>query len=168
MPIDHQVLLAKLSHFNFSTSALNWMTSHLADRKQCVVVNGVKSPYIDCTTYLDLFCFVCILKIFFFWGLQWFSCSVVCWRCCHLHTQKKPCSSISNTYRCHGSSSNMVHHLMFITKGKKKKTPCMMFSKLLTVFEHSGVFVGGEEIALVTEVKYLGDILNSTLFQEAH
>lgn len=44
----------------------------------------------------------------------------------------------------------------------------MMFSKLLTVFEHSGVFVGGEEIALVTEVKYLEVILNSTLFQEAH
>lgn len=62
MPIDHQVLLAKLSHFNFSTSALNWMTSHLADRKQCVVVNGVKSPYIDCTTYMDLFCFLCILN----------------------------------------------------------------------------------------------------------
>lgn len=44
----------------------------------------------------------------------------------------------------------------------------MMFSKLLTLFEHSGVFVGGEEIALVTEVKYLGVILNLTLSQEAH
>ena len=46
--IDHRVLLTKLSKCNFSTQALNWFRSYLADREQCVVVGGVKSLYLDC------------------------------------------------------------------------------------------------------------------------
>ena len=46
--VDHRVLLTKLSKLNFSTQALNWFRSYLANTKQCVVLGGVKSPYLDC------------------------------------------------------------------------------------------------------------------------
>lgn len=46
--VDHQILLTKLSKFNFSAQALDWFGSYLADRKQCVVVDGVRSPCLDC------------------------------------------------------------------------------------------------------------------------
>lgn len=46
--VDHQLLLTKLSKFNFSAQALDWFGSYLADRKQCVLVDGVRSPCLDC------------------------------------------------------------------------------------------------------------------------
>lgn len=46
--IDHKILLRKLSYqFNFSKEALKWVSSYLTDRKQCVILNGVRSSYKD-------------------------------------------------------------------------------------------------------------------------
>ena len=46
--IDHNILLRKLRYqFNFSSDALSWILSYLTGRKQCVVLNGVRSPYLD-------------------------------------------------------------------------------------------------------------------------
>ena len=36
--INHDLLIAKLTHFNFSNSALCWMKSYLSDRKQAVQI----------------------------------------------------------------------------------------------------------------------------------
>uniref|UniRef100_A0A3B3ZBG8 Reverse transcriptase domain-containing protein n=1 Tax=Periophthalmus magnuspinnatus TaxID=409849 RepID=A0A3B3ZBG8_9GOBI len=46
--VNHTVLLSKLYYFNFSDSAIKWMASYLSNRKQCTVVNGVKSSFVDC------------------------------------------------------------------------------------------------------------------------
>ena len=44
--VDHQVLLTKLTYFNFSADSIQWVRSYLSNRKQCVLVNGTKSPYL--------------------------------------------------------------------------------------------------------------------------
>ncbi len=46
--VIHNILLAKLTHYNFSEQAIKWMKSYLLNRKQCVIVNGVESPYLEC------------------------------------------------------------------------------------------------------------------------
>lgn len=45
--VNHQVLLSKLTYFNFSEQALRWMNSYLSSRKQCVCVSNTKSPLLD-------------------------------------------------------------------------------------------------------------------------
>ncbi len=48
--VNHNVLISKLSKFNFSSKVLEWMSSYLSDRKQCVKVDGiVLSGNITCT-----------------------------------------------------------------------------------------------------------------------
>ena len=42
--IDHNILLHRLEHaFGIRGTALSWIRSHLSDRVQTVVVNGLKS-----------------------------------------------------------------------------------------------------------------------------
>jgi len=41
--VDHPILLAKLSHLNLPTFALNWIISFLTGRTQVVKINGVVS-----------------------------------------------------------------------------------------------------------------------------
>ena len=43
------LLIAKLTHFNFSNSALCWMKSYLSDRKQAVKIGDSLSSYLTCS-----------------------------------------------------------------------------------------------------------------------
>ena len=43
--VDHTILLQKLEHYGIRGLALNWLTSYLTDRKQCVSINSESSPY---------------------------------------------------------------------------------------------------------------------------
>ncbi len=45
--VDHDILLKKLSKYNFSPEAVDWFRSYLINRKQLVKVNGVKSGLKD-------------------------------------------------------------------------------------------------------------------------
>ena len=47
--IDHHILIQKLKYYGVRGNALNWFISYLSDRKQYVVVNGVKSTT-QCST----------------------------------------------------------------------------------------------------------------------
>ena len=42
--LNHNVLISKLSHFNFSDGALCWMRSYLSNRKQTVQIGNSMSP----------------------------------------------------------------------------------------------------------------------------
>ena len=49
--ISHELLLRKLANlFNFSESAINWISSYLSNRKQPVVFNNSASSFIDVNT----------------------------------------------------------------------------------------------------------------------
>ena len=43
----HKGLLAKLEQIGICDAVLTLLKSYLSDRKQCVVVDGVKSPFLD-------------------------------------------------------------------------------------------------------------------------
>ena len=46
--VNHQILLSKLSSYNFSDEAMKWMESYLTNRKQCVHIGNSYSSYLDC------------------------------------------------------------------------------------------------------------------------
>ncbi len=169
--VDHRVLLAKLSRFNFSTSALKWMGSYLADRKQCVVVSGAKSPYLDCTvgvpqgSILGPILFSLYINDFFDicdgFQAQLYADDAV------IFAPAKSTEEAAQTL-----SAAMVHVQEWLIKSclslNVKQTVCMMFTKQPVKIESSGVFLGGEELVLVTEFKYLGVILDPTLSFRKH
>lgn len=53
--VDHQVLLSKLSHFNFSVEAILWLGSYLSNRKPCVYIYNVKSPCLSSSVGASIF-----------------------------------------------------------------------------------------------------------------
>lgn len=56
--VNHQVLLAKLSNFNFSTDTMKWFKSFLENRKQCVMINRHASRFQQMyRKALDHYCF---------------------------------------------------------------------------------------------------------------
>ena len=48
--VNHNVLISKLSSFNFSNNALKWSESYLMNRIQCVNVSNQKSSALDTLT----------------------------------------------------------------------------------------------------------------------
>ena len=48
--VNHNVLLKKLQVYKFDSIALDWVTSYLYNRKQCIINNDIKSPLEDITT----------------------------------------------------------------------------------------------------------------------
>ena len=48
--VNQNVLLKKLQVYNFDSIALDWVTSYLSNRKQCIINNDIKSPLEDITT----------------------------------------------------------------------------------------------------------------------
>jgi retron-type reverse transcriptase len=49
-PVNHRVLIAKLSSFNFSNNALKWSETYFKNRNQCVNVHNQKSTALDTPT----------------------------------------------------------------------------------------------------------------------
>ncbi len=47
--MNHNILLSKLSKFNFSANALTWIESYLSSRKQCTRISNTCSSFTDCT-----------------------------------------------------------------------------------------------------------------------
>lgn len=45
--VNHQILISKLSYFNFSSNMLKWIKCHLAGRVQCVRVSNETSPFLS-------------------------------------------------------------------------------------------------------------------------
>ena len=169
--VSHQVLLSKLTHFNLSPEAIKWFTSYLSNREQCVSINGIKSPYHTCSVGVPQGSIVGpILFSLFINDLP----DV----CKDVHIQMYADDAVILT---HGKSYAEVSTVLtsvltsvqdWLTDSclllNAKKTVCMAFSKRPVVMESSNVFLGGEELELVSEFKYLGVMLDSTLTFKKH
>ena len=156
-----------MSYFNFSPSAIDWMSSYLSDRVQCVRISGETSPplrnelgvpqgsilgpvlfslYIN---YLQSVCTGC--------EVQMYADDTVI----YVHAKTKAQAAAKR-------SDAMVHVHQWPADSQLylnvKKTVCMFFSKSNTVsYCEPKVYVSGEVIQTVTHFKYLGIILDTTL-----
>ncbi len=64
--VNHQVLLSRLTHFNFSEHTLHWFASYLSGRKQHVAVDGVNSASLEFSQQilaLILYCYLWLLSV---------------------------------------------------------------------------------------------------------
>lgn len=164
--VDHQVLLSRLTHFNFSAHAIEWFKSYLSNRRQFVTVDGVKSPCLDCPVGVPQGSVLGPLLFSLFINTLPNSCQ-------NIHTQMyaddavifTPAKNIQEASRILTSAASDVQD--WLTKSclllNTKKTVCMMFSKRKQTITHSNVFFNGVELELVTDFKYLGVILDPTL-----
>lgn len=48
--VSHELILLKLSSLNIPVNVLLWLKDYFTERKQCVVVNGKNSTYVDVTS----------------------------------------------------------------------------------------------------------------------
>ena len=169
--VSHQVLLSRLTHFNFSPEAIQWFRSYLSNRKQCVSINGIKSPYHTCSVGVPQGSILGPILFSLFINDLPNVCNTV-------HVQMYADDAVILT---HGKSYAEVSTVLtsvltsvqdWLTDSclllNAKKTVCMTFSKRPVVLQSSNVFLCGEELELVSEFKYLGVMLDSTLTFEKH
>ena len=66
--VNHDVLIKKLQVYIFDSITLDWVTSYLSNRKQCMINNDIKSPLEDITAGVpqgDVLCPVLFLLFIF-------------------------------------------------------------------------------------------------------
>ena len=169
--VNHHVLLTKLSHFNFSSDTITWFKSYLSNRKQCVVINSVKSPYVSNPVGVPQ---GSILGPLLF-SLYINDLPDVCPEC---NVQMYADDAV---IFIHGKSVELITASLTCALDKVqiwlstnclllnvKKTVCMLFSKRPVKIERSNVFSMGEELELVSHFRYLGVILDSNLTFKKH
>uniref|UniRef100_A0A669CUH2 Reverse transcriptase domain-containing protein n=1 Tax=Oreochromis niloticus TaxID=8128 RepID=A0A669CUH2_ORENI len=169
--VNHQILLSRLTQFNISSQALQWFASYLSHRKQCVVLDGVKSPYLDCDTGVPQGSFLGPLLFSLFINnlpevcpnifAQMYADDAV------IYTQA---NSVQQVAKDLTAALALMHSwledscLMLNTS----KTVCMYFSKRPLNLKQSNIFLDGVELELAPELKYLGVILDPTLSFKSH
>ena len=146
------MLLTKLTYFNFSANSIQWVRSYLSNRKQCVLVNGTKSPYLVnpvgvpqgsilgpllFSLYINDLPNVCPDL-----NVQMYADDAV------IFVHGKNTEIISS---CLSNNLDKVQHWLNnnCLQLYAKKTVCMMLSKRPVKIEGSNVFLNGAEIELV-------------------
>uniref|UniRef100_A0A8C6TJ76 Reverse transcriptase domain-containing protein n=1 Tax=Neogobius melanostomus TaxID=47308 RepID=A0A8C6TJ76_9GOBI len=169
--VDHQILLSRLTKFNFSEQAVSWMKSYLSTRTHCVTVSGIKSTFLNCEVGVPQGSIL---------GPILFSLYIndLPNICPHFHTQLYADDAViftnakSNSEVSEKLTSAMCCIDEWLSKSclllNSKKTVCMFFSKRPTARTSSNVFIKGEELQIVDKFKYLGVILDSTLSFKNH
>ncbi|OON91327.1 MAG: hypothetical protein ATN33_01430 [Epulopiscium sp. Nele67-Bin001] len=169
--INHDLLIAKLSHFNFSSNALCWMKSYLTDRKQAVQIGDSLSTYLTCSTgvpqgsilgpvlfslYVNNLPDVCRnIK------MQLYADDTVLY--CHANSIQESAAILSGAMvPVSHWLENCCLHLNI------KKTVCMYFSRQSTEGQLPSVIVGGERLDVVDHFKYLGVNFDSNLNFKQH
>ena len=169
--VNHQVLMAKLSHFNFSVDALFWFQSYLSNRTQCVTIDGIKSTHLGnpagvpqgsilgpllFSLYINDLPDICPSL-----NVQMYADDAV------IFTEGKNAETIAAKL-----TSGLLEVKSWLSDTcltlNTKKTVCMMFSKKPKKLIRSHVFYDGTELELVPHFKYLGVVLDSTLSFKKH
>ena len=163
--VNHQVLLSKLSFFNFSKEAINWFNSYLSNRKQSVRIGKSQSTNRDCnigvpqgsilgpilfSLYINDLPSICPTV-----SIQMYADDTVL----YTHAENKQLAADRlNEAMVHVSDwlRNSCLHL------NTSKTVCMFFSRNSTLPDPD-IVVNGNSIQVVSEFKYLGIILDSHL-----
>ena len=168
--VDSQVLLSKLSFFNFSNEAVKWFKSYLTNRKQSVRIGKSQSTYRDCnigvpqgsilgpilfSLYINDLPSVCPTV-----SIQMYADDTV------LYTHAK-----NKQLAADRLNEAMVHVSDWLRSSclhlNTNKTVCMFFSRNSTLPDPD-IVVNGNSIQVVSEFKYLGITLDSHLTFKKH
>ncbi len=165
--VSHNILLYKLSKFNFSKQTSSWFASYLQSREQCVKINLEKSALqqnnmgIPQGSILGLLLFSlyindlpesCVGA-----GCQLYADDTVIYASTKTPTEASEILSSYMNRICHWLHQNRLTLNM-------KKTVSMCFSiKKTSQSENLRVAMQGEEIEKVNEFKFLGVVLDSKL-----
>lgn len=150
--VNHQVLLSRLTRFNFSEHAMHWFASYLSERKQYVTVDGVKSTSLECRIGVPQGSVLGpILFSLFINDLP----------------NQSTSSEVSNSLTCALTCIQewLIKSCLLLNS---KKTVCMMLSKRHLEITNSNVLLNGEELSLVNEFRYLGVTLDPCLSFKKH
>ncbi|KAK0142318.1 putative RNA-directed DNA polymerase from transposon X-element [Merluccius polli] len=168
--VDHQVLLSKLSFFNFSTETVEWMRSYLVNRKQSVRIGNTQSTYLNCnigvpqgsilgpilfSLYINDLPSICPTV-----SIQMYADDTVL----YIHTKNKQLAAEKLT-------AAMVHVSDWLRNSclhlNTNKTVCMFFSRNSTDPD-TDILIKGNSIQVVSQFKYLGITLDSNLTFQKH
>ncbi len=157
--VNHQVLLSRLTHFNFSEHTLHWFASYLSGRKQHVAVDGVNSASLKCHVGVPQGSVLGpILFSLFINNLPnldqnvhtlMYADDVVILR--EAETISEVSTSLTSALSCIQAWLSKSCLLL-----NTKKTVCMMFSKRQLQITNSNLLLNGEELGIVNDFKYLG------------
>ena len=161
--LDHSILLKKLEHYGIRGMALEWFSSYLSNRKQCVSLNGVLSDFKSIThgvpqgSILGPLLFIlyindivnCSEKLFFMLFAGDTNLFVSCREIMHLFDIVNiELSKLSDWFKVNKLSLNV------------KKTNYILFGrKRLTLSETNNICIDGQRIERVERTKFLG-VLN--------
>ena len=169
--VNHKVLLSKLSNFNFSVEARQWVESYLFNRTQTVRINNQQSDTLSLSTGVPqgsilgplLFCLyindlpsVCPEA-----HIQMYADDTVLY--VHGLTKTEVAAKLTKAMLKITAWLNQCCLQLNVSK-----TVGMFFSKTNDCSENPDVLVSGEKLEIVKEFKYLGIILDSNFNFRAH
>ena len=168
--VDHDILIAKLRAIG--VGSIDWFSSYLSDRSQCVEVNGVRSDFrsISCGVPQGSILGPQLFLLY----INDLGISIDC----HLSLY----ADDSALFFAHKDPSIIAHRLSVELTNCSKwlvdnklslhvgKTECLIFGtkRSLKKVESFQVFCGGNAVKRVHEVKYLGVFFDATLSGLTH
>lgn len=170
--VNHQILLAKLSKFNFSSSAIKWTESYLTNRSQAVRINNHHSPFLPLATgvpqgsvlgpllfslYINDLPSVCP-NVF----IQMYADDTVIY--VHAKNTTQAADKLSQTTI--PVKKNWLNQCCL--ELNINKTVAMFFTKSNITNNVTDVFVAREKIKVVNEYKYLGVLIDSKFTFKSH
>lgn len=165
--VNHDILIAKLTKFNFSPNVIAWIKSYLTERKQCVRIGEKISQVVNnCvgvpqgstlgpllfSLYINDLPDACPPTV----SCQMYADDTVIY--VHSRNKKTAGDELSDamTNVANWLTSSCLHLNI-------SKTVCMFFSKSANKEPEPAVLVAGRKLQIVNEYKYLGIVVDSQL-----
>uniref|UniRef100_A0A4W5Q9E1 Reverse transcriptase domain-containing protein n=1 Tax=Hucho hucho TaxID=62062 RepID=A0A4W5Q9E1_9TELE len=168
--VNHQVLIAKLSTFNFSPSAIKWIESYLTGRTQYVSVNNHRSLVLNLRTGVPQGSILGPLLFSLYINdlpsvcpdintLMYADDTVI-----YVHAKTKHLAAAKLTTAMDQITNWLNRSCLQLNVDK---TVGMFFTKRQCNIV-SNITISGQNISIVPQVKYLGVIIDSNLSFKAH
>lgn len=171
--VNHAVMLSKLSCFNFSNTALAWMSSYLSNRRQCVKVGDTLSSVMNCTMGVPQGSVLGPLLFSMYINNLPQHCPQ------DIHLQMYADDTVVWTYAATAALAavKLTAALESITKWLEESGLSLNVSKTKAMFFHkkprkmaptADIFIKGVKVDVVSDFKYLGVVLDSNLNFKSH